>query len=321
LNARIAILWLDEMKNCLVCKTYCAVVPLHMLLMGQQRTLLGTGSWRLWYDLTHTPHLIQSTTIFTAVVGQPHLAQQQIQARWLTQDAGPQGEIRYPSGPLPAGHATGDLDFVNMGQNPVTLPSLVLRTPQGVALTFHGPITIPPWPWVVSITGYTVQTGITTLDGFELHGPCCAPQVTVDNRLFALNPPPLVPGVTPSDPLELDAITIGNGEEALVDTQFPPLVSPAERLAADSLRCTMLTSMTRTPASIRVVQVTTICRQLAYNLVQLQAQARQHLASQLARTVGRSHQLSGTVVVHVLQTMLTLEGTLLLQVQAQGQWI
>ncbi len=203
----------------------------------------------------------------------------------------------------------------------MTIPTSILVGASGIAVTFHGPITIPVWPsWQAVITGYTVQAGVAGPEGFDLNQFCCAPGVRVGNGYFSLLPPAYPPGFAPPDVLTTEADTIAMDEGLDLPADFALALTPAERLIPASLQCLSPSGSTQEAAHVQIVRVSLTCREMAYNQNLLQAQASRLLEAQAAHTLGPGHHRQGTVTVQVLAASLTLQGSVLLRVRAQGRW-
>ncbi len=105
---------------------------------------------------------------------------QPLQLSQRTESMSAETLIATPETPLPPNHAAGMLLFMNNGGVPVTFQSSTLVGKSGVAVSFYGPITIPPDPGAIYVPGFALPAGAGgNLPAFDILQPCCGSQSSI----------------------------------------------------------------------------------------------------------------------------------------------
>ena len=224
------------------------------------------------------------------------------------------------TGTIPATSARGNLLFQNDTPNPITLQSMTFTSKSGIAISFNGPVIIPP-PYK-AIPAFAVQAGaagnIPQLDIAQ----AALQDAQGNTQLFVKNVTAFVGG---TDALPRDQVQQSDIDQAAnpliatqkqqAQTRLAAQVQSNEQPIAETRHC----SPTVTPSVLVgaqahsvTVNVTVICTEEVYD----QASARLQATSLLSAQAPTGYRLAGQVAV----SELGMSGTSAVQIHAQGQW-
>jgi hypothetical protein len=167
---------------------------------------------------------------------------------------------------IPPGHEIGQLVFLNNGRVDVTLPSVVLTSANGTAITFTGPLTVPALdPPTILVTGFAVQTGAGIVPLLNLIQACCGVPIIVKNVTTFTR----TVAIPPNDRLQQSDIDTAAQplnaslrQEALVMLNHQ--LTPTEHLIEGSAQCQSATSANRRVGDVATtvrITVTVTCNE------------------------------------------------------------
>lgn len=261
--------------------------------------------------------------------GIPDATKQQIPATLLSATSATQSVAGKASGSLPGTQASGKLTFINNGSTPVMIDASEITGNSGVAVTFHGPITVPVVPASsLVVTGFAVNAGSKgNIPVLDIVKPCCAPNIVVKNTTAFTGGQDAQPAsVVEQQDIDRAAQpfikTLTGHEQTLLKQQ----VTSNERAIDSSLECTP-TSISSVDvgkqAKAFTVSVTVTCSEEVYDYQAAQALASRLLQADASRNpaIGPSYNLVGAMVFSVTSTTVAAPtGNVTINIQARGTW-
>jgi hypothetical protein len=260
--------------------------------------------------------------------GTPDPARRQIGARLLTQTSGTSSATGNATGSISAQAASGLLTFQNVGGSDVTIGSGVLTGGDGVAVQFSGPIFVPT-TGSPTVTGFAVNPGRSgNIAALDIDGRCCAANVFVKNlSAFRGGRDPVPNSVIQQSDIQKAAQPLVNSLTQSTGSALQTQIRPGERAVDQSFQCksTLHPSVPAgTTAKTVTVSVQVTCREEVYDFAAAESMATSLLQSKAQQDpdLNAQYALQGTVVTGVLnETIVTAQGQVSLEIQAQGRWV
>jgi hypothetical protein len=286
------------------------------------------GSITARVTITPLSKLETDNYLLAALPGTPDPARRQVGARLLTQTSGTSSATGNATGSIPAQAASGLLTFQNVGGSGVTIGSGVLTGADGVAVQFSGPIFVPT-TGSPTVTGFAVNPGkggnIVALD---IDGRCCAPNVFVKNlAAFSGGRDPAPNSVIQQSDIQKAAQPLVNALTQSTASALQAQVLPGERAVDQSVQCQPMIHPSvpaGTTAHTVTVRVQVTCREEVYDFAAARSMATALLQrkAQHDPTLNAQYALQGSLITSVLnETVVTAEGQVSLEIQAQGLWV
>ena len=277
---------------------------------------------------TITPDNKDESNIYQiiGVTSKPKPNMREVSARIISATSPAQSKTVTSSGSIPGTRATGPLNFLNTTTSDKSFGSVILRGASGVPVTFNGPITVPVYPGLLTITGFAVNIGSDgNIGAFDISGSCCAAGITVKNGAFS-------GGQDPQPNSVVQQSDIIGAASALTDSLTPGIqaalqkqVHPNEQVVPNTLRCTSAVSANHAagdhvPNMTVIVSVT--CKEEVYDQQAALTLGANLLAKQASTDLGPNYALTGNIVAEVTRlTMVDTKGTLSILVRAEGVWV
>lgn len=289
--------------------------------------LLAGGGIGLLLVITLTfllPLFAQSTSVALVPRSQVEqktasLAANQVHAHQLSATSS-QSATSPATGTIPAISAQGNLLFQNDTPNPITLQSITFTSKSGVAISFQGPVTIPP-PYK-SVPAFAVQAGaagnIPPLDIMQ-----AALQDAQGNiELFVKNVATFTGGANARPNAQVQQSDIGQAANPLItaqkhqaQTQLATQMQENEQVIAATLQC-LPTVLSNVKAGAQATSVTVRVAVTCIEEVYDRASARTQAINLLQAQAPAGYLLSGQLTASVLG--MTDSATV--QIHAQGRW-
>ncbi|HEY1352156.1 MAG TPA: protein kinase [Ktedonobacteraceae bacterium] len=260
--------------------------------------------------------------------GTPDPARRQISARLLTQTSGTSSATGNATGSIAGQTATGQLTFQNVGSSGVTIGSGVLTGADGVAVQFSGPIFVPT-TGSSTVTGFAVNPGVAgNIAALDVDGRCCAANVFVKNlTAFSGGRDPVPNSVIQQSDIQKAAQPLVNSLTQSTGSALQTQVRPGERVVDQSFQCQpamRASAPAGTTAKTVTVSVQMTCREEVYDFAAAESMATSLLQSKAQQDpdLNAHYALQGTVATGILNgTVMTAEGQVSLEIQAQGRWV
>jgi hypothetical protein len=179
------------------------------------------------------------------------------------------------------------------------------------------------------VPGYAVVPGAAgNIASLDLDGHCCAPNVNVKNIAAFTGGQNAVPkGMVLQRDIDAAAHPLITSLQQNTESAMQAQVTPSERLVDQSMVCTPATTSSvpaNTPAKTVTVHVQVTCHAEVYNAAGAQAMTTTLLQEKAQHdpALTPAYALQGQILSSVLsETVVTREGQVSLEIQAQGIWV
>jgi hypothetical protein len=293
-------------------------------------TSIFPGSLNATVTITPAHTLEQDNYLLEALpTGTPDPAQRQIAARVLTASSGTSTATANASGNIPARQATGPLKFLNANGNAVTILSTIFHGKSGVAISFNGPIVVPGLGGSLVITGFAVNAGSSgNISTADISGSCCASGVSVVNTAAFSGGQDAQPNsVIQQGDIDGAAHPLVMSLSQSTGKTLQGQIKSNERVVDGSFQCKPTINSNEKAGAVAktaTVQVSVTCTEEVYDFAEAQRMATSLLQAKAQNdpNLGTQYSLDGNIVTSVLSdTVVTGQGQVNIEVQAQGLWV
>lgn len=239
--------------------------------------------------------------------------------RSISATAPTQSATTNATGSLPATKASGKLTFLNESTVDITIQSGTLTAPNGVQVSFTGPLQVSATGSAqVTTTGTAVKAGASgNLPAFAISMFCCAPnnEIEVQNTTAFTGGADASPLVQQHD-IDQASASLISFQTAQEKKQLISQMHTGEQIVPGSLQCAP-SVQSNVPAGTQANRVTVTVAVTCTASVLSQTAVQQNAASKLGASMPAGFALVGQVTVEVIGQLDS--GTV--QVQAQGTWV
>jgi hypothetical protein len=298
--------------------------------------LLAGASIGIVYSTFHTSTVtitpksfeLLNTFDISAVAGAPDPHRQEIALRSLSATSVKESKtVPATETPIPGTRATGSLTFLTTNATGVTFNSVVLRGASGVPITFNGPVTVPPNPGFLTVTGYAVNVGSAgNIGALDISGSCCVAGITVKNGAFSGGRDPIQGMVVQQKDIDGATNALTTALTPQTQAALQKQVRASEQVLALSLQCQKSTYTTNhaagDPASSVTVTVAITCQKKVYDQQAALTMAQNLLKAEVAKDTLVHYALMGNVTAEITYvTENAISGTVVISVRSEGEWV